>query len=175
MRVSILRAGCAGLVAGLLGSAQVGWAAAEPEGVSESEAGILPRTPLVAAVEAPKFLRRESCSSSIHIVAARGTSEPPGTGVIGFIAKGVSEVVPGTTVEGLDYPAVFVPYNTSEAAGVASLRSAVANYTTKCPNAKIALLGYSQVRFGCRRAETCPAMSRRCATGPLSADHDFWL
>jgi acetylxylan esterase len=85
------------------------------------------------------------CIAGLRMIAARGTLEPAGMGVIGTVANGVAAAVPNSTVLGLDYPATFRDYMQSEANGVAALTTAVSQYIGNCTNSKIALLGYSQV------------------------------
>jgi hypothetical protein len=89
----------------------------------------------------------DPCVTGLHMIVARGTGEPVGAGRMGAIASAVAAVIPGSKVVGLDYPAQFRNYVDSEGAGVDALRAAVGNYTMECPNTKVALLGYSQVRF----------------------------
>lgn len=88
---------------------------------------------------------RDGCATGLHIIAARGTNEPAGLGVIGFVANAVAAAVPGTTVAGLEYPATFRDYPDSEGEGAAALRKAIDQYVANCSAARIALLGYSQV------------------------------
>ncbi|KAF6817645.1 Acetylxylan esterase 1 [Colletotrichum musicola] len=90
-----------------------------------------------------------ACASGLHIIAARGSNEPPGPGRIGVVASGVVEAVPGSRIEPLDYPAdlqtiKLMDYYISVAEGVAALKVALTNYTSRCPSSKVALLGYSQ-------------------------------
>lgn len=86
----------------------------------------------------------DACAAGLYMIVARGSSEPPGVGRIGVVAGNVSEAIPGSTIVALDYPALFDPYNVSEAAGVAALTSAITKHTSACPSAKIALIGWSQ-------------------------------
>jgi hypothetical protein len=89
--------------------------------------------------------RRDGCATGLHIIAARGTGEAAGPGVIGTVANAVLAVVPGSTIVGLDYPATFRDYPQSEADGVDALQAAVSQYVASCSDGRIALLGYSQV------------------------------
>jgi hypothetical protein len=83
------------------------------------------------------------------MIAARGTGEDKGTGVIGRIAQYVAKRVEGSVVKPLDYPATWQDpdYEESEAAGVKALTAAVNDYHNSCPDGKIAVFGYSQVCF----------------------------
>jgi hypothetical protein len=82
--------------------------------------------------------------SDIHIIVDRATNEEPSQGVIGTLATLVSERIPGTTVEWVDYPAVLVPYDQSTDAGARMTKEAIRSYADNCPKAKLILMGYSQ-------------------------------
>jgi hypothetical protein len=89
------------------------------------------------------------CADGLYMIAARGTGEDKGTGVIGKIAENVAKRVKGSVIEPLDYPASWQDpdYEESEAAGVKALTAAVNDYHSSCPDGKIAVFGYSQVCF----------------------------
>lgn len=78
------------------------------------------------------------------MIVARASTEAPGEGIIGAVATKVQQTVPGSDSEAVEYPATLTNYQSSEASGVAGMLSLIQSYTTKCPNSKIALLGYSQ-------------------------------
>ncbi|GAA5845149.1 hypothetical protein JCM9279_005453 [Rhodotorula babjevae] len=82
--------------------------------------------------------------SAIHIIVARGSNEAQGEGVLGQIATMVKSQLPGSTSEGIVYPATLIPYASSEAAGVSAMTSAIQSYTARCPSSRVAYLGYSQ-------------------------------
>ncbi|KAM0343426.1 hypothetical protein ACHAPU_008607 [Fusarium lateritium] len=86
------------------------------------------------------------CADGLYMIAARGTTEDKGPGVIGIIAEAVAKRVKGSVVKALDYPATLQDpdYKDSEAAGVKAMTSAVNDYHRSCPNGKIAVFGYSQ-------------------------------
>ena len=84
------------------------------------------------------------------MIASRGSLEPAGAGLIGLVANNVSDKISGSVVVPLEYPATISNYSTSEAAGVEALTDLLTSYIALCPSAKIALLGYSQVRFCAR-------------------------
>ncbi|KAI9715609.1 MAG: hypothetical protein M1828_000752 [Chrysothrix sp. TS-e1954] len=93
--------------------------------------------------------RQDACASGVHIIAARGTNEstPNGTpGAVGKVANAIAARIPGTTIEGLFYPATAVNpiYTKSDDTGANHMKTAIKNYATRCPNTKIVLLGYSQ-------------------------------
>ena len=89
----------------------------------------------------------DSCATGIHLIVARGSLEVPGTGRIGVVAGNVSLQIPGSTTTAVNYPATFVNYIISEQAGAIAIRTLVTEYVTLCPQARIALLGYSQASF----------------------------
>ncbi|KAK3389775.1 cutinase-domain-containing protein [Podospora didyma] len=84
------------------------------------------------------------CASGVHMLVARGSTEAPGLGRIGVVAGNVSALVPGSTIEPVDYPATFENYSDSEAKGAAFFTKSIVDYTALCPKTKIVLLGYSQ-------------------------------
>ncbi|KAI8719533.1 hypothetical protein NCS52_00734300 [Fusarium sp. LHS14.1] len=89
-------------------------------------------------------LASAQCPSGAHIVVARGSEEPQGPGVLGPVAERIKNLVPGSDVESLVYPALFEPYNPSQMAGVAAMTQLVGDFTHQCPNTKVIILGYSQ-------------------------------
>jgi acetylxylan esterase len=84
-------------------------------------------------------------TSGVHMIIARASTESPGPGIIGAVATMVQSSVPGSDFESVDYPATLTDYFNSEASGVAGMQKLVRNYAARCPDSKIALLGYSQV------------------------------
>ena len=103
-------------------------------------------TLLLTVASAVSLAAADGCIPGLRMIAARGTLEAPGTGIIGTVADAVAAAVPNSTVVGLGYPATYRDYTVSEAAGVAAVFAAVGEYVGNCSSAKIALLGYSQVR-----------------------------
>ncbi|OIW32673.1 cutinase-domain-containing protein [Coniochaeta ligniaria NRRL 30616] len=85
-----------------------------------------------------------SCATGLHLIVARGSTEPKGLGRIGVVAGNVTQEIPGSTVSAVDYPATFDAYFASVNMGVAAMNAMIAAYITACPSSKIALLGYSQ-------------------------------
>ncbi|EFQ35915.1 cutinase [Colletotrichum graminicola] len=85
-----------------------------------------------------------TCATGIHLIVARGSNEPAGVGRIGSVANGVVASIPGSQIEAINYPATFDNYSTSVAAGAEAMKIALTQYSSQCPNSKIALLGYSQ-------------------------------
>lgn len=87
----------------------------------------------------------QNCSK-VHIIVARASTEPIGTGIIGVVAKQVQSQVSGTDIVAVDYPATLDNYVTSQTAGVVAMTKMVTDYAVTCPNSKLVLMGYSQVR-----------------------------
>lgn len=82
--------------------------------------------------------------SDIHIVTARASTEQPGEGVIGSLAKLIQDNNQGVTRDNVQYPATLKEYASSSSKGTAALTKQLTNYTEACPNSKVVLLGYSQ-------------------------------
>lgn len=97
---------------------------------------------LVAAATA----QNSSCVSgdAVHMIVARASLEPPGTGAIGNVSTRVADQLPGSNIVAVDYPATLDNYQTSEATGVSAMMSLVTSYASQCPNSKMVLMGYSQ-------------------------------
>lgn len=87
-----------------------------------------------------------TCASGVHLIVARGSNEPAGVGRIGSVANGVVAAIPGSQIEPLDYPATFDNYSISVEDGDIAMNLALTAYSSRCPDSKVALLGYSQVR-----------------------------
>jgi hypothetical protein len=114
-----------------------------------------------ASIVAPRHVeahssssRRSDCSNitctpasgAAHIVVSRASTEPPGTGILGSVAEAIVASRPGSDIAANPYPALLDPYLESESAGVGNLTDIVLGYQTCCPDSKMVLLGYSQVR-----------------------------
>ncbi|KAJ0287285.1 hypothetical protein COL940_002493 [Colletotrichum noveboracense] len=85
-----------------------------------------------------------TCASGVHLIVARGSNEPAGVGRIGSVANGVVAAIPGSQIEPLDYPATFDNYSISVEDGDIAMNLALTAYSSRCPDSKVALLGYSQ-------------------------------
>ncbi|PVH81961.1 carbohydrate esterase family 5 protein [Cadophora sp. DSE1049] len=85
-----------------------------------------------------------ACATGVHIIVARASTEKPGEGIIGAVATQVQQTVPGSDSEAVDYPATLTNYTTSEGLGVSGMTKLIENYAARCPNSKMALMGYSQ-------------------------------
>lgn len=106
---------------------------------------ILIATGLVAAVIAQNSSSSPcTTGNAAHMIIARASLEPTGTGAIGNVSSRVAAQLPGSNVVAVDYPATLTNYPQSEAAGVAAMMQLVTSYHTQCPNSKMVLMGYSQ-------------------------------
>ncbi|KAK0381316.1 cutinase [Colletotrichum limetticola] len=99
---------------------------------------------ILAATAATAQNATSTCATGVYIIVARGSNEAPGSGRIGSVANGTFAAIPGSQIAPLDYPATFDNYSTSVAAGAVALNAALTSYNARCPNSKVALLGYSQ-------------------------------
>ncbi|KAI6374790.1 hypothetical protein MCOR25_003054 [Pyricularia grisea] len=99
---------------------------------------------LTTAQSPPAAPERGDCATSLHMIAARGSLEAPGAGFIGKVAKDVVAALPGSDFEPLVYPATLNNYTTSEQNGTEAMLNAIIDYATRCPQSKIAIMGYSQ-------------------------------
>src|SRR5687768_14605404 len=89
------------------------------------------------------------CVDGLYMIVARGTTEPQGPGDLGRIAKRLSDRIEGSAIHSVVYPATYTdPYHVDSIKnGSNAAREAITNYAKQCPDGKMALLGYSQVRF----------------------------
>ncbi len=104
-------------------------------------------TVAVGLLAASSNAQSTTCAQGLYMLVARGSDEAPGVGRIGVVAGNVSLQIPGSITVALDYPATFDNYLTSEFNGTEEMNAKIVNYVSQCPNGKIALLGYSQVRI----------------------------
>lgn len=93
-----------------------------------------------------KIVQRQAapCPSS-HLIIARGSLEPQGPGQLMSMANKIIAANPGTTIEPVVYPAKIENYGASSSNGTAAVTDMLISFVQRCPNAKLALLGYSQV------------------------------
>jgi hypothetical protein len=87
-----------------------------------------------------------SCVTGVHIIVARASGEQQGEGIIGQVASNVVNQIPGSDSIAVNYPATLYNYQSSESQGVTAMTNLIEQYTSSCPNSKIVLMGYSQVR-----------------------------
>jgi hypothetical protein len=90
------------------------------------------------------------CPDGLQMIIARGTGEDAGPGVTGAIGLQIAKLIEGSAVHAIDYPASFdqPSYFISVSNGTAAVRETLKTYTKACPDTKLALFGYSQVRNG---------------------------
>ncbi|KAH7346865.1 cutinase [Rhexocercosporidium sp. MPI-PUGE-AT-0058] len=111
---------------------------------------------------------RAACATGVHMIVARATSERPGEGIIGQVASMIKKAIPGSDSVAVNYPASLFNYQSSVTQGASAMKALIENYVAQCPNAKIALLGYSQ---GAQVSADvmCGSSSRRGSTSISSA------
>jgi acetylxylan esterase len=85
-----------------------------------------------------------SCPPS-HLIIARGSLEAQGPGSLISMANKIIAANPGTTMEAVIYPATIDNYGTSSGNGTVAVGQMLSSFVQMCPNAKLAMLGYSQV------------------------------
>jgi acetylxylan esterase len=90
----------------------------------------------------------------VHVFGARETTVSAGYGSSATVVNGILSAVSGSTAEAINYPACggqascgSVSYAQSVIQGVAAVASQVNAFNTKCPSAKLVLVGYSQVAY----------------------------
>jgi acetylxylan esterase len=108
----------------------------------------------------------------VHVFGARETTVSPGFGTSAGLVQQVVGAYPGTTSEAIQYPAcggqvrrleLFLSqflannslqsscggasYDSSASQGTAAVVKAVTAFNKRCPETKIVLVGYSQVRI----------------------------
>jgi acetylxylan esterase len=120
-------------------------------------AAVLPLLAGLAAsspVEQQLEERQGGSCPKIHVFGARETTVPQGYGTSQGLVNMVVQAYPGTTSEAIVYPACGgqsncggASYDSSASQGTAAVVRAVTAFHTKCPDAKIVLIGYSQVSF----------------------------
>lgn len=105
-------------------------------------------TSLAVAMSLPLDLETRQtttvCAKGVHIIAARGSTQPPGEGSLQSLSALIQSAIPGSTSSAVVYPALLDPYNSSEEQGVANMLLLIQQYVTSCPKAKLVLTGYSQ-------------------------------
>jgi acetylxylan esterase len=119
------------------------------------------------------------------MIVARASLEAAGQGIIGAVATHVQSLIAGSDSEAVVYPATLADYVNSEEAGVAGMQSLIDSYEARCPDSKIALLGYSQgahvvADILCGASEdlfnvTAPEMSKNIIASVQMGDPSFAL
>ena len=99
---------------------------------------------LAAAGPASAVASSASCTT-VHVIAARASTEAPGDGTIGSLVTLIQGDVSATvSQEAVVYPATLTNYASSVAQGDSAIKSELATDVANCPNEKFVLVGYSQ-------------------------------
>jgi acetylxylan esterase len=99
---------------------------------------------LAAAGPAMAVASSASCTT-VHVIAARASTEAPGDGTIGSLVTLIQGDVSATvSQEAVVYPATLTNYASSVAQGDSAIKSELATDVANCPNEKFVLVGYSQ-------------------------------
>ena len=97
-----------------------------------------------AAAPAGAVASTASCAT-VHVIAARASTEAQGDGVIGALATLIQNDVSATvSQEAVVYPATLTNYASSVAKGDSAIKSELATDVANCPNEQFVLIGYSQ-------------------------------
>ncbi len=97
-----------------------------------------------AAAPAGAVASTASCAT-VHVIAARASTEAQGDGVIGALATLIQGDVSATvSQEAVVYPATLTNYASSVAKGDSAIKSELATDVANCPNEQFVLIGYSQ-------------------------------
>lgn len=105
---------------------------------------------LALAAPEVQIEERQAACAKIHVFGARETTAPQGYGTSADIVNAITQQY-GGTAEAIVYPACGgqsscggTAYEQSAQQGAKAVATAVNAYVAKCPDAKIALVGYSQ-------------------------------
>lgn len=101
--------------------------------------------PFPDRVEANVVQRQARSCPPSHLIIARGSLEAQGPGQLLSMAKKIVAANIGTTMEAVVYPATIENYGASSSNGTAAVTEMLGSFVQRCPNAKLAMLGYSQV------------------------------
>lgn len=83
--------------------------------------------------------------AAVHVIAARGSTEPAGAGVIGSLVTSIQNAVSATvSTQAVAYPALLFPYDQSSTAGDTAVEQELTAEVQACPSQQIVLVGYSQ-------------------------------
>jgi len=100
------------------------------------------------AFQAAPALANEAPTSPcapVGLIVARASTEAPGNGAIGALAKEIEkDVKAGVSDQSVEYPAQLFPYEPSVIKGDEATKKLLEEEVTRCPSQKIVLLGYSQ-------------------------------
>ncbi|KAG5933105.1 hypothetical protein E4U59_007063 [Claviceps monticola] len=95
-------------------------------------------------VAAARLMPKSPACLPIHMMAARGSLEPSGTGILQSLVQEISKRHPSSTVEPIDYPAGMEDYDVSVTAGTQAVKKQITSYVERCPKSQVVLLGFSQ-------------------------------
>ena len=120
-------------------------------------------SPLASPDAEPDLETRQSGCPGLHIFGARETTAAPGYGSAGTVVNALLQQHPGATAEAINYPASGSnpTYSQSVLAGTNAVCSQVSAFAKKCPQTKLVLVGYSQVRWPFIRRFIVFALMRR--------------
>ncbi|KAF5023120.1 hypothetical protein F66182_4815 [Fusarium sp. NRRL 66182] len=99
---------------------------------------------LVAAVPPEYGSAAITCAKGAHLIVVRGSLEPQGPGIMGEVAEKIMQLIPGSDMESLVYPALYDEYIESQTRGVRTMTAVVNNYVKTCPDTELILMGFSQ-------------------------------
>ena len=107
----------------------------------------------VATANPVDLEQRQSCPG-VYVFGARETTAPAGFGTSAGLVNMVTAAYPDSQSSAIDYPACGgqaqcggVDYDSSANQGTTAVISAVTELNSRCPDTKIVLIGYSQVRY----------------------------
>lgn len=92
------------------------------------------------------------CAPGLKMFVSRGTGEDIGVGATGVLVDVIAQQINGSDIEAIDYPASLDDplYFQSVSNGTTLVKEAITNYAAACPESKMAVFGYSQVRNICQ-------------------------
>ncbi|PIG82438.1 hypothetical protein AARAC_004850 [Aspergillus arachidicola] len=92
------------------------------------------------------FANQPSPCVKVHMVVARQSTSWPGGGRMKELADHIKQRLPSSDSEALQYPAFgdIWRYRSSVFTGDKAMVTSITAYTSRCPDSKIVLLGYSQ-------------------------------
>ena len=114
------------------------------------------------------FETSDNCPSGVHIIGIRGTAEDPGFGALGTIVDELKNMLPGSDGVAIDYPASGISvgddekliynifqYSASIMEGQDKLSAEIEDFSQRCPDTRIVVVGYSQASIINETRLTC--------------------